>query len=540
MDDSSAQWVFQMASMTLRTLSSPLLKLTVFVLAAVLVLTPPVLAQAQSSATVSDAQVQLALKMLEQLAQKEMEKNAVVGMAIGVVHKDKLIYARGFGVREVGTNNKVDPDTVFQLASVSKPIGATVLARLVGEGAITWDSKISNLDPSFQMYDPWVTREITIRDFYAHRSGLPEHAGDLLEDMGYDRTQVLHRLRYQKPFSSFRSGYAYTNFGMTEAAIAAAKAIGKSWEDLSAERLYKPLGMNSTSSRYADFIAHPNHAPLHVLIDGKWIQKYKRDPDAQSPAGGVSSSINDMAKWMRLRLANGRLDGKQIVAEKPLTETQHPQMLTGFNPFNGLPGFYGLGINVGYDEHGRLHLGHSGAFDMGAATTFTMVPKEQLGIVVLTNSYPMGVAEGLSATFIEWALSNKQSQDWIAEYRKVFADPATTGLNKQFDYSKLPQAPTPALPKSAYLGTYSNDLYGDVSILENSGGLVLTEGPHNLSFPLKHYDHDTFTYETQGENAVGRSGLTFNIAPDGKAHGVTIESLNEFGQGVFRRGSPGQ
>jgi CubicO group peptidase (beta-lactamase class C family) len=506
----------------------------------ILLLNSALFAQAQTNPNLSDAQVSLALQKLEQLAQKEMEKSAVVGMAIGVVHKDKLIYAKGFGVREVGTNNKVDPDTVFQLASVSKPIGATVLARVIGEGKLTWDSKISNLDPSFQMYDPWVTREITIRDFYAHRSGLPEHAGDLLEDMGYDRAQVLHRLRYQKPFSSFRSEYAYTNFGMTEAAIAAAKATGMSWEDLSAEKLYKPLGMNSTSSRYADFIAHPNHAPLHVLVDGKWIQKYKRDPDAQSPAGGVSSSVNDMAQWMRLRLANGRLDGKQIVAEEPLTETQHPQMLTGFSPFTGLPGFYGLGINVGYDERGRLHLGHSGAFDMGAATTFTMVPNEQLGIVVLTNSYPKGVAEGLSATFIEWALSNKQSQDWIAQYRKVFADPATTGLNKQFDYSKVAAAPTPALPQSAYIGTYSNDLYGDISIGENSGGLVLTEGPHNLSFPLKHYDRDTFTYETQGENAVGRSGLTFNVAPDGKADGIAIESLNEFGQGVFRRRSPTQ
>ena len=129
-------------------------------------------------------------------------------------------------MREVGKSEPVNPDTVFQLASVSKPIGATVVAALVADEKISWDSKISDLDPTFAMYDPWVTREITIRDMYAHRSGLPEHAGDLLEDLGYDRAQVLYRLRFQKPESSFRTNYAYTNFGLTEAAVAAAKRMG--------------------------------------------------------------------------------------------------------------------------------------------------------------------------------------------------------------------------------------------------------------------------------------------------------------------------
>jgi CubicO group peptidase (beta-lactamase class C family) len=166
------------------------------------------------------------------------------------------------------------------------------------------------------MFDPWVTREITIREMYAHRSGLPEHAGDLLEDLGYTRLEILFRLRYQHPGSSFRSHYAYTNFGMTEGAVAAAKAYGLEWEEASKQKLYNPLGMNSTSSRYADFMARRNKALGHVPVNGKWLQKFKRDPDAQSPTGGVSSSVNDLAKWMRLQLANGKFDGKQIVDEK--------------------------------------------------------------------------------------------------------------------------------------------------------------------------------------------------------------------------------
>ena len=141
---------------------------------------------------------------------------------------------------------------------------------------------------------------------------------------------------------------------MTEGAVAAVKPYRLEWEEACAEKLYKPLGMTSTSSRYADFIARQNKALGHVLVNGKWEQKFKRDPDAQSPTGGVSSSVNDVAKWIRLQLANGKLDGKQIVSEKPLAETHHPHMLTGFNPFTNMPSFYGLGWNVSYDQQGRF------------------------------------------------------------------------------------------------------------------------------------------------------------------------------------------
>src|ERR1700722_2998657 len=169
---------------------------------------------AQTSARdeqITDLQVQNAVAQIEKLAQKQIDENVVPGLAIAVVHKDKMIFAKGFGIREVGKDGKIDADTVFQLASVSKSLASTVVAALVGEGKITWDAKISDLDPSFEMHDSWVTREITIRDLMAHRSGLPDHAGDLLEDLGADRAQVLYRLRFQKPDSSFRAHYAYTN-----------------------------------------------------------------------------------------------------------------------------------------------------------------------------------------------------------------------------------------------------------------------------------------------------------------------------------------
>src|SRR5438034_1600370 len=377
---------------------------------------------AQEKSHVTSEQVTRAIQELEKLAQKQIQENALPGLAIAVVFQDKAVYAKGFGVRDASAKNPVDADTVFQLASLSKPIGSTVVAELVGEGKITWDSKLSVLDPAFAMFDPWVTREITIRDMYAHRSGLPEHAGDLLEDLGFTRAEILHRLRYQHPRSSFRSHYAYTNFGMTEGAVAAAKAYGLEWEDASEQKLYKPVGMNSTSSRHADFVARSNKTLGHVLVDGRWVQKFKRDPDAQSPTGGVSSSVNDVAKWMRLQLANGKFEGKQIVDEKALAETHHPHMLTGFNPFTQLPTFYGLGWNIGYDQQGRLRLNHSGAFDLGAATYVNLVPAEQLGVVVLTNGYPTGFAEGLGTIFVDLALYGRSTQDWFTLFKQMYSN----------------------------------------------------------------------------------------------------------------------
>src|SRR6266568_7600638 len=310
----------------------------------------PFCVTAQEKSHVTSAQVDNAIREVEKLAQKQIQENALPGLAIAVVFQDKAVYAKGFGVRDVNTKAPVDADAVFQLASLSKSISSTVVAELVGEGKITWDSKLSILDPTFAMFDPWVTREVTIRDMYAHRSGLPDHAGDLLEDLGFTRAEILRRLRYQHPDSSFRSHYAYTNFGLTAAAIAAAKAYGMEWETASEEKLYKPLGMTSSSSRHSDFVGRANKALGHVLVSGKWAQKFQRDPDTEAPAGGVSSSVNDLTKWMRLELAKGKFESKTIVDEKALIEARRPHTLTCYNPFTGMPTFYGLGWNVSYDD----------------------------------------------------------------------------------------------------------------------------------------------------------------------------------------------
>ncbi|HZA66621.1 MAG TPA: serine hydrolase, partial [Geminicoccaceae bacterium] len=487
----------------------------------------------QSGGAVSPERLNAAIQWLDETAQREIDANAVPGIAIAVVFQDELVYANGFGVRDTGTGAPVDADTVFQLASVSKPIGSTIVAALVGDGKITWDSRISDLDPGFEMYDPWVTREITIRDFYCHRSGLPDHAGDLLEDLGFTREEILHRLRYQRPDTSFRSGYAYTNFGLTEASIAAAKAYGLEWEDAAEQKLYRPLGMTSTSSRHDDFVARENKALGHVLIDGRWVQKYQRDPDTESPAGGVSSSVNDLAKWLRLQLANGRFDGTPIVAEAPLAATHLPQIMVHPSSASGVPQFYGLGWNVNYDDRGRLRLSHSGAFDLGAGTNASLSPSDQLGIVVLTNGAPVGVAEGLAATFMDTALYGEPTRDWLKLYQDAFDQ--MIQAERGADYSKPPESPLPPSENAAYVGTYENSFFGEIAVIEKGGGLAIVQGPHDMTFAMTHYDRDVFTYETEGESAIGTAGITFTLGADGKAIEVVVENLDVNGEGTFRR-----
>jgi CubicO group peptidase (beta-lactamase class C family) len=360
---------------------------------------------------------------------------------------------------------------------------------------------------------------------------LPDHAGDLLEDLGFTREEILHRLRYQRPDSSFRSGYAYTNFGLTEAAVAAAKAYGLSWEDAAEQRLYAPLGMTSTSSRHDDFLARPNKALGHVLVDGEWVHKYQRDPDTEAPAGGVSSSVNDLARWMRLQLAGGTFERKEVVANAPLAETHVPQIVMNLSSLSGLPQFYGLGWNVNYDS-GKLRLSHSGAFELGTGTNVILSPADGLGIVVLTNGAPVGVAEGLAAIFMDTALYGEPRRDWLNLYRGAFAQMMSADV--EMVWSTPPASPSAAADDAAYLGTYSNDFFGAIEVIETEEGLAIVQGPQAQTCAMTHYTGDIFTYVTEGESAVGTAGLTFTLGPDGKAAQVVVENLDIRGEGTFK------
>lgn len=485
---------------------------------------------AQPPPQLDDAEVRRAVDRLDGVVEAAMKRTGVPGVAVAVVHDGKVVKLQGYGVRKAGEKAAVDADTVFQLASVSKPIASTVVAGAVGVDG--WAKPVAPNVPDFHLKDPWVTSHVTAADLFSHRSGLPDHAGDLLEDLGYDRAYILSHLRYE-PLAPFRASYAYTNFGLTAAAQAVADEKGVPWEKLAADTLYGPAGMDHTSSLFADYVNAPDRAYGHVkAADGTWKAQYVRDPDAQSPAGGVSSSARDMATWLKLQLGDGTLDGRRIIDAEALQRTHWPEAIS--NPPHApaaRTGFYGLGWNVSYDDAGRLKLSHTGAFALGAHTNVTMLPGEDLGIVVLTNTAPAGVADAVALDFFDIAEHGQPTRDWIPLVDALYEQQADEGRSKT-DYAHPPSGAAPAQAAGTYTGTYRNAYYGPAEITAATDGtLTLHLGPKPQSYPLTHYAGDTFSFETAGENAVGRTGVTFT--PDGTS--FTVEYLDGEGLGTFSR-----
>ncbi|WP_428927226.1 serine hydrolase [Marinibacterium sp. SX1] len=485
---------------------------------------------------VPDERIDAAVAALDAIAQQMMDRSGIPGMSVAVVHEGETIYAKGFGLRAVGQDAPVDADTVFLLASLSKSVGSTVVATQISDTALTWDTPVSELLPWFDMGDGWITEHVTIGDLYAHRSGLPDHAGDDLEDLGYDRRTVLDRL-HLLPHHAFRTQYAYTNFGLTAAAEGVANAADTTWAELSESALYQPLGMESTSSRHADYMARDNRAASHMMGDAGYKVADLRQPDAQSPAGGVSSSANDMARWMTMVLAEGLAGETRLIAEDALRPALAAQSI------NGLPmspaargGFYGYGFGVGVRATGRVQISHSGGFALGASTNFTLLPDLDLGIVVLTNAPPTGAAEALAAAFMDQVELGVETRDWLAGYAPIMA--SLTAPFGRLVGQNPPENPAPAHPNDTYVGQYDNAYFGPARVVAGDDGLVLQLGPEARELAMQHWDGDAFIVRPMTENQPqGSVSLVEFVLEDGSSKAsMTIEHLDEEGLGVFLRG----
>jgi hypothetical protein len=274
---------------------------------------------------------------------------------------------------------------------------------------------------------------------------------------------------------------------------------------------------------------------LHVKIDGNWVAKNTRQPDAQAPAGGVSSTLNDLTRWMRLSLDGGKYEGKQLVDAKALAETHSPQIVTGFDPQAGRIVTYGLGWIVANERGGRTLLKHSGGFDLGMRTEVSLVPEESIGIAVLSNAGPTGIPEAITESFFDLLFDGKLARDWVEFADRMFALQIAQEAGEQFDFSQPNEKPAPALSPAAYTAKYRNDFFGEIEVAERDGKLVLLLGPQPLSFELKPWDRDVFVYQPIGEMATGPSGVCFAVGPSGKADRVLIENLDIHGRGTFPR-----
>jgi CubicO group peptidase (beta-lactamase class C family) len=484
-----------------------------------------------------NAHLNNALQKLDAYINSAMAKTKVPGAAVAVVYKGQVVFLRGYGVRQIGEPALVDPNTVFEIASVSKPIASTVVAAAVGRGEVGWDSRIEELDPYFKLSSAEITEKVTVRDLFSHRSTLPDGVGDSLEALGYTRPEILHRLRLVALSGEFRKTYHYNNFGFTEGALAATSYLGKTWEDVAQELLYSRLGMTQTSSRFSDYENRPNRAALHYLgEDGVFRNRYVREADAESPAGGVSSTARDMAQWVRLQLGEGAYDGQQIVERAALEETHQPQVCRKPEENGVCPNdeYYGLGWDVNFRNPDEKQISHSGAFLLGAGTSVYLIPSKQIGILVLTNSTPVGLPEAICLNFLDDFEYGAPRADYLSLAGKAYAALRDLPLNSSTNYSteKPPSNPAPGGAPASFVGTYENAYFGKLEIEREQGRLILRLPALGTYYELSHWNGDTYTYYIANEvSGAARRGVKFSAG----GRSVTVENLNFEYSNVFTR-----
>src|SRR5450830_1591667 len=375
-------------------------------------LSPTPSAEAAARRAAATVAVKAILPEFDAQAEDIFTRSQAPGAAVAVVAGDGAVYVRCFGVREVGKPEKVDKDTVFQLASISKSFTTTMLAALVSEREIGWDDPLEKYWPGFALWDPWVSRHVTFRDLTAHRSGLPAYAGDELEQFGYGRMEILRRLRYLEPVAGFRAAYAYQNVLPTAAAEGASRATGESWERLVRTRVLAPLGMDATVPSYRDYLDAPDRSGSHTMVDGTMRAGTPADDDNFAPAGGVSSTIADMVPYLRMQLNGGALAGVRVAGDKALAATHAATTVIDDDEEAG-PTAYALGWET-YGYLGRRVVQHGGDFSAGVSTMISMMPADGVGIVVLTNAFPEGhaLATALTKTLYDLSIEGEPQADW--------------------------------------------------------------------------------------------------------------------------------
>lgn len=477
----------------------------------------------------------LIIPQFDSYAEQSFKTSGVPGMAVAIVKNDTVVYLRCFGVRNTTTNDPVTPDTRFQLASISKTISSASIASMVGNGEISWDDRLEPLNPGFQLSDPWVTGHVTIRDLLMHRTGLPAYAGDELQEIGYNRSEIISRLRYIPLTDGFRSSYAYSNIGITMAAEAAARKTGRQWEDFVSGRIFIPAGMMNTSARFADFENAKDHADTYSMTDRTAVAGPLLNDDVNSPAGGVSSTISDMARYARLQLNDGSIDGKQVIAAAALKETHKPQNI--MKTTNTSIVAYDLGWET-TAENGMIRLEHGGDLSSGVSTYITLYPEEKMGIVVLTNGFPGGhvLKKAVKQGWDDLYFTGAVRKDWYRLLEDEINAALKPGKSGTGPVEQLPPAPAgarPARPLTDYTGTYSQDYYGTVRVEMDAAGLRAYAGHLTEPYSLVPYDGDTFRELQAG------TGVDFLAGSDGTINRVHFTMFDKpWNNGTFVRVSP--
>ncbi len=448
----------------------------------------------------------------------------VPGVAIAIVRNDSLIYAKGYGQREIGKPDRVDERTIFAIGSSSKAFTAAAIAIEVDERKLRWDDPAAKFLPGLQLFDPYASRELTVRDLLSHRSGLER--GDLLwygSDLG--RGQILHRVRFLEPSWSFRSQFGYQNLMYLAAGEVSARVAGKSWDDVIAERIFAPLGMTASSTTIRKLAGASNVASPHTEIDDTVRVVPWRNIDNIAPAGSINSNVVEMSNWVRLQLGQGKFGGKQVITSAQIEEMHKPHTIVpldgAWKLLNPISNFltYGLGWFL-QDYRGEKVVQHGGNID-GMTALVGMIPGKNFGVVILTNMNGSGLPYALLNRTFDAHLK-AAPRDWSGDMRKNFDALLTAGRDAQKRMeSQRVSGTKPSLPLASYAGTFADSLYGETVVRENGGALQISRGPA-FQGTLEHWHFDTFRASWR-DRALGKSLIGFRLGTSGKVDELQLD-----------------
>ena len=464
-----------------------------------------------------------------------MEHWGVPGLAVAVVKDGETVWSQGFGVRDVRTGEPVDEHTLFAIGSASKAFTSLAVATLVDEGVLGWDDRVTDHLPGFQTSEPYVTRELTIRDILSHRSGL-DRGDQVWYAMDFEREEILERVRYQPPTTSFRSAFGYNNNMFLAAGQIVQALTDRSWDEVVDRRFFTPLGMTRSVTSIRSLDGVQNVASPHVEIDDEIQVVPWRDIDNIAPAGSIVSSVSEMDEWVKLHLAGGAYGGVEIASEAALAETHRPHTIIPLQPPWSLMApeahflTYGLGWFLS-DYRGRKAVAHGGNID-GMSALVGMLPEEDLGIVVLTN---------MNDTFLPYALMHRVfdhylgapeggMRDWSAEMSTSFTQ-LLAAAEAQAEATREARAAgtSPSLPLESYAGTYRHPMFGDLTLSLEGGGLVARRHTAWVG-DVEHWHYDTFQVDWR-DGTMPEQLVTVRLDAMGEPASLVMQGF----EGVFER-----
>jgi len=460
---------------------------------------------------------------LDNYVNRALAQWQIPGVSVCIVKNGKVVWMKGYGVKETGTTDKVDENTLFMIGSNSKAFTATALAMLDVEKKLSLDDKVQKWLPDFKLYDPWVAKEATIRDLLCHRLGFETFQGDFMYfDSDLSTAEVREKMGKLKPLYGFRSKWGYTNCAFMTAGEIIPKVTGQSWADFITERIFKPLGMNNSLALSKDIKAAANKAAAHTVVMGELKRIPYGNIDNLAPAGSISSSANDMSKWVTMLLNSGKLEGKEIVPASAIGQTKTPHSIlgNGGHMFNRSHfSLYGLGWFL--EEYaGRKIVAHTGGVN-GFVTSVCLVPEEKLGIVVLTNTDANNFYEALRNEIEDAFLGlpyRNYSQVYLGFQQADEKEKAKQWKNIR---DSIAMNPKTELPLTAYTGEYLHDVYGKMNIAIENGKLIMRFEHHKGRYGTLEALGGNRFFCTYNDPLYGMKKLQFAVE-SGKVRSLTV------------------